>query len=132
MEKKILFLMAALFLTGCDLFRKIDRSPRHKTGMHGTFIGEGGNNYYLFTRLRCDSVPPEVGRDTLTLNGRLYYHVFVAEIIRSKLDKDFRDMDFSPCGNAHEIYAKGDTVRKQVPGFGQREFLVVENVVGVL
>ena len=52
------------------------------------------------------------------------------KIIPKELDKDFKDLGMTPC-SLRDIYSRADTVRKQVPGFGDRKFLVVENVVGI-
>lgn len=132
--KKILFLLLAASLYSCSLFPgsigKVSTPPKHKITVNGTFIRGLGDNYYLFSKLLCDT-RPEVPRDTLTVDGVVYHQVFFAKIISKNLDKDFNTLNFTPCSPSIEIYSKADTVRKQVPGFGERKFLVVEDVVGV-
>lgn len=132
--KKILFLLLAASLCGCNLFPgsigKVSTPPKHKITVNGTFIKELEDNYSLFSKLLC-STSPEVYKDTLTVDGVVYYHVFFVKIIPDKLDKNYNNLNFAPCSPSIEIYSKTDTVRKQVPGFGERKFLVVDDVVGI-
>jgi len=132
--KKLTFLFLAVAFWSCKLFPesigKVDKSPKHKVRLNGTFIREVNEGYWLFSKLSCDN-KPEVYKDTLTLDGTVYHQVFFAKIIPEKLDKDYKNLDLAPCSPSIDVYAKNDTLRKQVPGFGDREFLVMENVVGV-
>jgi hypothetical protein len=133
--KKIFFCLAVVFLSGCDLFPgkigKVSISPKSDITTRGSYILSTGNEYHLFSKIYCnDPYPENVFIDTLTVEGKLYQQVFFVRIIPENLDKDFKNLNMTPC-SLREIYSKGDTIRKQMPGFSERKFLVVENVVGV-
>lgn len=135
--KKILFLLLAGSLFGCRLFSesigKAQSPPKSvRFTIDGTFIKKEADDYYLFSKLLCNSVkPPQVYHDTLTVNGELYHQVFFAKIISKNLDKDYRNMNFTFCAGTNYIYSKGDSVRKEIPGYGSRKFKVLEDMVGV-
>lgn len=69
-------------------------------------------------------------KDTLRLGDSLYHFVFFAKIVPDKLSKDYKNIPSHP-GALHFLYVKGNFSRKKLPGFGSKEFAVVEDVVGV-
>lgn len=133
--KQLSFFVILFLLSACKLFPekigKISIPPKHDVLTFGSYIKQVDNNYHIFSKHQCgDGYLESSFPDTLTVNGKLYRQVFFVHIIPSKLDKDFRNLDIVQC-SLREIYSKGDTLRKSVAGFGNRQFLVVENVVGV-
>lgn len=134
MKNLFIYLLLILF-SGCNLFPGkiygIDKSPSHDIRTFGSYIKEINEDYHIFSKIECgDGYIQSSFPDTLTVNGKLYRKVFFVHIIPSKLDKDFRNLNIVQC-SLREIFSKGDTLRKSVPGFGNRKFLVVDNVVGV-
>lgn len=126
--KKILFCLSIMALLGCGG----EVPPKHNVRVFGSYIKETRNDLHLFSKFQqCEVSQEEIPyQDTLSVDGKLYYKVFFVEIIPKKLHKDFKNLGMVPC-SLRDIYSKRDTVRKQVPGFGERKFLVVEDVVGV-
>ena len=134
--KKVFFCFAILFLTSCELFPEkiglVSRSPKSDVTIRGSYIKELAGDYHIFSKRYCDGTYLETAAiDTLTIDNQLYHQVYFVKIIPKNLKKDFRNLNMTPC-DVREIYAKGDTLRKQMPGYGDRKFLVVENVVGVI
>lgn len=135
--RKMLFCFSIVFLSGCDLFPesigKAARQPKHDYDIFGAYIAEAGNSFHIFTRYGCDSALPETMpyMDTLTVDETLYHRVFFVKIVPEQLYKNYKNLDMETCSH-RKIYAKGDSLRKQVPGFGERKFLVMTNVTGVL
>jgi|GEM_PF-1469499 len=135
--KKLLFCFLSLFLSACDLFPesvgKAAKQPKHDYDISGAYVAEAGNSFHIFTRYGCDAALPETRpyEDTLTVDGTLYHRVIFVKIVPEQLQKNYKNLDMETCSH-RKIYAKGDSVRKQVPGFGERRFLMVENVTGVL
>ena len=107
--------------------------PKHDVSIFGYYIKEMGNDIHLFSKYnQCDGAHQgEAYRDTLSVDGKLYDQVFFAKIIPNKLHKDFKNLGMKPC-SSRQIYSRADSVRKKMPGFGERRFLMVENVTGVL
>lgn len=126
--KKLLVCLSITILSGCGA----EVGPKYNVLAFGSFIKETDNDFYLFSKFQqCEDSPEGIPyQDTLSVDGKLYYQVFFVKIIPKKLHKDFRNLGMVPC-SLREIYSKGDTIRNQVPGFGERKFLVVDNVVGV-
>jgi hypothetical protein len=107
-------------------------APRSEISVFGSFVMNVGEDYYLFTKYQqCDEVR-EVSsyNDSLTVNGRLYNQVYFVKIIPKNLHKDWNSLDMEPC-SLRDVFARKDSSRQRVPGFGEREFLVIEDVVGV-
>lgn len=127
--KKLLVCLSTVVLSGCGIG---EVGPKYKVLMYGSHIKETGNDLHIFSRtLPCDDLPQGITyQDTLSVDGKLYNQVFFVRIIPKKLHKNYRNLDLELC-EMRNIFSKEDTVRKQVPGFGERKFLVVENVVGV-
>jgi hypothetical protein len=137
--KKIFFCLIVVFLSGCNLFPekigKVGRGPKHDVSMFGSYIKEVGNSYHLFSiGQQCDNpVYPEGTPyvDTLTVDGKLYRQVFFVQVIPKNLDKNAKNLEnLVPCV-LRDIMAN-DSVRKEMPGFGNRRFLVIEKVVGLM
>jgi hypothetical protein len=134
--KKIILLFALAVLSSCSLFPEriglVSVSPKSDVTSRGVYIMSTGNDYHLFSKIYCDApYPDNLFIDTLMVEDKLHQQVFFVRIIPKNLDKDFKNLNMTPC-SFREIYSKGDTVRKPMPGFGDRKFLVVENVVGVI
>lgn len=125
--KKLLVYFSIMLLSSCGA----EVGPKYNVLAFGSFIKEVGNDFYLFSKYECDPVfANPLYLDTLSVDSKLHHGVFFVKIIPQKLHKNFRNLDMVQC-SLREIYSRGDTLRKQVPGFGERDFLVVDNVVGV-
>lgn len=129
--KKLIALLACVVLwgfPGCELDPKY---PKHDINTTALFLEEGQDKYYLFSGM--DGHIKEYfnkEEDTITVNDTLYRYVFFAKIVREKLNKRYNNVPDYPLGQK-QLFIKGGLVRKQVPGYGSREFLVAEDVVGV-
>lgn len=138
MYKILLFFVGCLtLLNSCDLFRPVERPSKHDVLLFGSFIKEVDNSYHLFSRAQenCNNGVSYAENapyiDTLTVEGKLYRHVFFVQVIPAKLDKNYKNLEnLVPCV-LRDIYVDGDTLRKEITGFGTRKFLVAENVVGL-
>lgn len=135
--KKLLLIFLSPLLSGCGGFGLGETpGPKYDIKLFGSYIKEVGNSYHLFSiGQQCDNpVYPEGTPyiDTLTIDDKLYRQVFFVQVIPKKLHKTAKNLDnLIPCV-LREIMVKGDTARKQMPGYGERKFLVVENVVGFI
>jgi hypothetical protein len=131
--KKIVLLFVlsiSIMISGCYPVYKL---PKHDVSMFGSYIKEVGNLYHLFSRgQQCDNpVYPEGTPyiDSLTVDEKIYRGVFFVQVIPDNLHKNAKNLDnLIPCV-LRDIMAN-DSVRKEMPGFGSRKFLVVEKVVG--
>lgn len=113
---------------GCDP----DVAPKSKISIFGSFVKKVGNDYYLFSKYQqCDEIRVLSSySDSLTVDGRLYNQVYFVKIIPKNLHKDWNSLDMAPC-SLRDVYARKDSSRQKVPGFGERKFLLIEDVVGV-
>lgn len=135
MKKIVLlfFLSISIMISGCEY--PVYKLPKHDVSMFGSYIKEVGNSYHLFSRAQenCNNGTTYAENapfiDTLTVDGKMYRHVFFVQVIPKNLDKKAKNLDnLIPCV-LRDIMAN-DSVRKEMPGFGRRKFLVIEDVVG--
>lgn len=128
--KKILIYFSIMALSGCD--GNALKLPKYDVNILGYYIKKTSDDLYLFSRIQqCDDLSEIAWHiDTLTVDGRVYHHVFFAKIVPEKLYGNLKNIDVELC-ESRQIISNGDTLRKQVPGYGNRQFLVVEDVVGV-
>lgn len=118
-------------LCGCSGFGLNQKFPKHDLRITGNFIRAEQDNYYLFTgngRVISDGYITE--KDSLLINDSLYKFVFFARIIPERLDKEYDGIPSHP-STLYKLYIKGNFVKKPVSGYGNREFAVAEDVVGV-
>lgn len=128
--KKFIILLFCVVFWGCPGHGLNQKFPKHDLRISSSFIQAEQDNYYLFTghgRVISDGYVNE--KDTLTIGDSLYTFVFFAKIVPNKLHKEYDDIPSSPL--LHKLYVRGVFIRKPIPGYGNREFAVVEDVVGV-
>lgn len=129
--KRFVILLSCVSLwgfPGCGLGPKL---PKHDIRVHGQLIEVAEDNYFLFRGTGGTIREGHVSeKDTLTIGDSLHRFVFFAKIIPDRLSRDFNNIPSFPTA-LHILYVRGSFARQAVPGYGSREFVVVDGVVGV-
>lgn len=134
MKDKLIIILLTIVLGGCDKLGFGEKSPKHDVAVFGNFLKDGeNNNYYL---IQCSKVSGGIfseiftEEDTISIGGQKYSNVIFARIEAENLKKDFNYINYA-FQNEIRIWALGKFERKQIPGEESREFLVLENVIGI-
>lgn len=130
MKELIVSLLISIMLISCD---KAEKPPKHDLTVFGYYLKEAQDKYYL---IQCSSIQGGLGKeifsegDSISIDGQIYHDILFAKIDQANLKEDFNYINYN-FNRSVVLWVNGSFERKQVPGEGLREYLVLDNIVGI-
>lgn len=118
--KKILIYLSIMALSGCD--GNVLKVPKYDVNILGSYIKKTSDNLYLFSMIQqCDDFSEIASySDTLSVDGRVYHHVFFVKIVPEKLYKNLKNLSMVPC-SLRQIY------QTEIPSESRCRVMVIVN-----
>ena len=130
MKKIAILLILSILLIGCAGFGLDQNLPKRDMTVSGFFLKESQDQYYMVYQFSNHGKELFNETDTITINGNFYRDVFFVKLDPKNFRNGYDHLDYN-FGNMVILYVRGDFERKKVPGEGPKEYLVLENVVGI-
>ena len=130
MKKIAILLILSVLLIGCAGFGLDQNLPKRDMTVTGFYLKESQDQYYMIQKSGGRNIELFTESDTITINGKLYTHIFFAKLDPKNFRNGYDHLDYN-FGYRVVMFVRGDFERKKVPGEGPKEYLVLENVVGI-
>ena len=130
---KLLFrlLLLGTVLSGCPGWGLRQNLPRHDLRVSGFYLKDAQDPYYMLNLFGGRDVKAFFNEgDTANIDGVLYKNVFYARLDPKNFRNGYDNLNYN-FGLIADLYVRGSFERKQVPGEGTKQYLVLENVVGI-